>query len=98
MLILQQQPEFYIGGGDLTDCFYIQKKNAITRTLVLILSMGISRDTVVVEVADYSKPCPAVLGRQADNEGRCIYLNTYLTYHYHCISRKMHRFHRVINN
>jgi hypothetical protein len=31
--------------------------------------MGISRDTVVVEVGDYSKPCPAVLVARRTEKG-----------------------------
>lgn len=44
--------------------FYIQKKNSVTRTLVLIVTMAISRDMVVVAAVYYRKQCPATRDTQ----------------------------------
>jgi hypothetical protein len=85
-LILEERPEFYTDGLGCS----IQKKNAISRTLVLILSVGLSRDTVVVEVRDYSKPCPAVLvpSRTQDDEGSRLCISSQrasvASYSYRC--------------
>lgn len=53
-------------GGWIFDwlLFYIQKKNAVTSTLVLIVTMAISRDMVVVAAVDYRKQCPATRDTQ----------------------------------
>jgi hypothetical protein len=51
MSVQEQYSEFYFGGKYLTDHFFIRKKNAITHTPVLIVS--ISRDrAVAVAVVD----------------------------------------------
>jgi hypothetical protein len=95
MLILEQHREFYIGGGDLTGLFLrVYPEEECYHPRVLILSMDISRDTVVVEVADYSKPCPAVLvAMRTKKEDARISIHITTT-----VSRKMHRFHRVSKN
>jgi hypothetical protein len=60
--------------------------------------MGISRDTVLVEVVDYCKQCPAVLGpRRTEKEGADISVHA-LHITITASLDKMHRFHRVIKN